>query len=311
MMGRDRRNGRANLKARVGIATAVLVGGGAIGVAAVAATSHGANPAAQSAGYSARYAHYTHYTSEWNQLNSAMNAWSWSRQSTYNTLAGMTQQRTFSQTTAHGKTFAVQRGIVVLATHKFLILQSANGSLHLWLTSGGTKFQNVSSSTSGTAAMTANASATRQAMQSGDMILATDIMAGSPLTASHMLTPSTIPQTVTVQVAGTSLTVTVTITRNTAAVSQTATAPWNGNPWWSPSTTTQNPWATVTNTVNLARGDLALVAGFRSHNLLHAQLVLFSPLTTSVVGGGAPWPSSVQTTTPTVTSTAGASGRHY
>jgi hypothetical protein len=252
-----------------------------------------------------------HYTTEWSQLNSALNSWSWSRQSTYNTLAGMTQYRTYSQTWLHNKMLAVQRGIVVLATHKFIILQSANGGLHLWVTSGRTAFQNVSSSTTGTAAMTASTSATQQAMQSGNMIPATDIMAGSPLTASHMLTPSTVPQTVTVQVAGTNLTVTVTITRTTAAVSQTATVPWNGNPWWSPSTTTQSPWMTVTNTVNLARGDLALIAGFRVHNLLHAQLVLFSPLTTSVVGGGAPWPTNVRTTTPNVTSTVGSSGRHY
>ena len=44
--------------------------------------------------------------------------------------------RQFSQTTHQGKTLAVQRGIVVLATKKFLILQSSNGSLHLWLLSG-------------------------------------------------------------------------------------------------------------------------------------------------------------------------------
>jgi len=35
----------------------------------------------------------------------------------------------------------------------------------------------------------------------------------------------------------------------------------------------------------LARGDLAVIAGTRSHHMLHAQLVLFSPLSTSMVGG--------------------------
>lgn len=307
MMGRDRRNGRANMKARVGIATAVLVGGGAIGVAAVAA-SHGSSPTAQSAGYSHHYA--PHYTSEWGQLNSVMNNWTWSRQSSYNTLASMSQWRTFSETTQHGKTFATQRGIVVLATHKFLILQSANGSLHLWLLAGNTALQNVSSSTTGTAAMTASTSATRQAMQSGNVIPATDLLAGSPLTASRMLTPSTAPQTVTVNVAGTSLTVTVTITRSTATVSQTATMPSNSNPWWSPSTWTQSAWSTASNTTKLARGDLALAVGFRSHNLLHAQLVLFTPLTTSVVGGSSAT-GGTRTPTPTVTSTVGVSGNHY
>ena len=37
----------------------------------------------------------------------------------------------------------------------------------------------------------------------------------------------------------------------------------------------------------LARGDLALVAGTRSHWTLHAQLVLFTPLSTADVDGGA------------------------
>jgi len=303
-MGRDRRNGRANMKARVGIATAVLVGGGAIGVA-VAASSHGASPAAQSAGYTSRVAH-SHQPSEWNQLNSAMNNWSWSRQSAMGTLAAMTSQRTYSQTSAHGKTLAVQRGIVVLATSKFLIVQSANGSLHLWLLSGRTAIENVSRSTSGTLAMTGSTSATMPAMQSSNMIPATTLMAGSPLTASQLLSPASVPQTVTVQVAGTDLTVTVTITKTTAAVSSTATMPANGNPSSSPSTMTQNAWSPVSSTVSLARGDLVLVAGTRSHNLLHAQIVLFSPLTTENVGRtGTPRPST-QPTAPT-----GVTGTHF
>lgn len=301
MMGRDRRNGRPNIKTRVGIATAVLVGGGAIGVAAMAA-SHGASPAAQSAGYSSRISH-GHYTSEWSQLNSALTGWGSSRM---NTLASMTQ-RTFTQTAQHGKTLAEQRGIVVLATHKFLIVQSANGSLHLWLLSGKTTIQNVASSTSGTHAMTGNSSATTQAMQSGNMIPAATLMAGSPLTASQMLTPARTPVTVTVQVAGTNLTVTVTISQTTATVSSTATMPQTGNPMWSPSTITQNAWTTAANGSKLARGDLVLVVGTRSHNLLHAQIVLFTPLTTAVVGGGNTGTQPV----PTRTAPTGVSGTHF
>jgi hypothetical protein len=304
-MGRDRRNGRANLKARVGIATAVLVGGGAIGVAAVAA-SHGASPAAQPAGYSSRVGH-VHYTSEWSQLNSAITSWGSSRMSA---LASMTQQ-TYSQTAMHGKTLAEQRGIVVLATRKFLIVQSANGSLHLWLLSGKTTIQNVAKSTSGTGAMTGNTSATTQAMTSGNMIPATDWMAGSPLTASQLLTPARTPQTVTVQVAGTNLTVTVTVTQSTATVSQTATMPWNGNPTWNPATTTQNAWMTAANGSMLARGDLVLVVGFRSHNLLHAQVVLFTPLTTAVVGGGGNGTAPRTNPAPVSTSPTGVSGTHF
>ena len=55
MMGRNRRypagSRRSNLKARLGIATAVVVGGGAIGAVALATTSHPGTTAAQSAGY--------------------------------------------------------------------------------------------------------------------------------------------------------------------------------------------------------------------------------------------------------------------
>jgi hypothetical protein len=171
---------------------------------------------------------------------------------------------------------------VVLATKHFIILQSASGSLHLWLVSGATKFQNVSTTSAGTAALTANTSATQQAMESGNMIPATTLLAGSPTTAAAMLTPATTPETVTVQVANTDLTVTVTVTRSTATVNQTATTPTNAMPASMASTMTMNAWQT---TNSLARGDLAVIAGTRSHWTLHAQLVLFTPLNTTMIGG--------------------------
>lgn len=259
---------------RIGIAAAALVSGGAIAAGAVVATSHNTPATVQTTGY-------THgYTSEWNALNSALN----NRQTTYRQLAGLTQARTFSQAWSHGKMLAIQRGIVVLATHRFIILRSANGSLHLWLTSGGTKFQNVSASTSGMTALTANTTAASQAVASGNMIPATTALAGSPTTAAQLLTQAPVTQTVTVQVANTSLTVTVTITRSTATVSQTATTPANAMPASSQSTFTQNAWMPVS---KLARGDLATIVGVRSHWTLHAQLVLFAPLTTATVGGKA------------------------
>ncbi len=166
MMARDRRYGKGSTKTRVGIATAVLVGG-AVAAAAVVA-SHGAAPAATSAAYASRFGN------EGTMLSSALTSWSGSRQSSYSDLAQLTQAKMFSQTTHQGKVLAVQRGIVVLVTKKFLILQSANGSLHLWLLSGNTKFQNVSSTTAGTQALTANTSAAQQAMWSGNMIPAID-----------------------------------------------------------------------------------------------------------------------------------------
>ena len=293
MRARDRRYGKSPVKTRVGIATAILVGG-AVAAGAALAANHGAAATATSAAYS------SHAANEGTVLSSAMSNWSGSRQASYAQLAQLTQARQFSQTTHKRTTLAIQRGIVVLATKKFLILRSANGSLHLWLLSGATKFQNVSATTAGTRALTASTSATRQAMTSGNMIPATMLLAGSPTTAAAMLTPAPASQTVTVQVAGTNLTVTVTVTRTTATVSQTATTPAAGLPKWSPVTFRQNAWQA---THALARGDLALVAGIRSHRTLHAQLVLFTPLSAAVAGGKATRPADAGAT-PVVTPTA-------
>jgi hypothetical protein len=277
MRARDRRYGKTTVKTRVGIATAILVGG-AVAAGAALAANHGATATATSAAFS------SHAGTEGTVLSSAMTNWNGSRQSSYAQLARLTQVRQFSQVRHDGKTLAVQRGIVVLATKKFLILRSSNGSLHLWLLSGQTKFQDVSHTMTGTRAMTASTSAAQQAMQSGNMIPATSLLAGSPTTAAAMLTPTPAAQTVTVQVANTTLTVTVTVTRNMATVHQTATMPQNAMPARSPVTFTQNAWRA---THALARGDLALVVGTRSHWTLHARLVLFAPLSTAAVGGKA------------------------
>jgi len=277
MMARNRRfgpNRSAVRKTGAGLAAAAVLGGGAIAVAAVA----GGHPAGIVA---APAAHTSRFASEGTILAAALTDWNSSKQASYAQLA-QTSARGYSQTSHRGKTLDIQRGIVVLATNQFIILQSANGSLHLWLITGATRFQNVSASTAGTAALTANTAATQQAMQSGNMIPATTLLAGSPTTAAAMLTPSTATQTVTVQVAGTDLTVTVTVTRTTAAVSQTATTPVNAMPAPMMTSFTMNAWQP---TNALARGDLAVIAGTRSHHTLHAQLVLFTPLTTSMVGG--------------------------
>ena len=293
MRARDRRFGKSSIKTRVGIATAALAGG-AVAIAAVLAGSHGAGTAATSAAYSSRAGN------EGSILSSAMTSWNGSRQSSYTQLAQLTQARQFSQAKHRGKMLAIQRGIVVLATNKFLILQSSNGSLHLWLLSGKTTFQNVSTSMAGTQALTASTSAAQQAMGSGNLIPATSLLAGSPTTAAAMLTPTTAPQTVTVQVAGTDLTVTVTVTRNMATVSQTATMPQAALPTWNPVTFTQNAWQA---THTLARGDLALVAGFRSHWTLHAQLVLFTPLSTATAGKAAAGTGATPVVMPTAVAT--------
>jgi len=282
------------VKTRVGIATALLVGG-AVAAGAVVASSHGVAATATSAAYSSGFGN------EGSALSSALSNWNGSRQSSYTALAGLTQARQFSQTTHRGKMIAIQRGIVVLATRKFLILQSANGSLHLWLLTGRTQFQNVSTTMAGTQALTASTSAAQQAMLSGNMLPATTLLAGTPTVAAAMLTPAPAAQTVTVQVANTNLTVTVTVTRSMATVSQTATMPQAAMPTWNPVTWTQNAWQA---THALARGDLALVVGTRSHWTLHAQLVLFTPLSTATVGGTTGTGTTGTGTTPVVTPTA-------
>jgi hypothetical protein len=297
MMARNRRSGKSRtvvLKTRAGLATAVVLSSGAIAAVAIAASSHSAGIAAAPA------AHSSTFGNEGTMLSAALTEWNTSQQGTYSQLAHMTSIRGFSQASHHGKVLAIQRGIVVLATNQFIILQSANGSLHLWLTSAGTQFQNVSSMTAGTAALTASTAATQQAMQSGNMIPATTLLAGSPTTAASMLTPAPKTQTVTVQVANTDLTVTVTVTRSTATVNQTATMPANAMPTPMTSTFTMNAWLAAN---SLARGDLAVIVGTRSHWTLHAQLVLFTPLSSSVVGGTTGTtlgrhPAATPTTTP-------------
>ena len=293
MRARDRRYGKTTVKTRVGIATAILVGG-AVAAGAALAANHGAAATATSAAFS------SHAGTEGTVLSSAMTDWNGARQSSFAQLSRLTQARQFSQVRHNGKTLAVQRGIVVLATKKFLILRSSNGSLHLWLLSGKTKFQNVSNSMAGLRALTASAGAARQAMGSGNMTPATSLLAGNPSTAAAMLTPTPAAQTVTVQVANTTLTVTVTVTRNMATVHQTATMPQAAMPARSPVTFTQNAWHA---THALARGDLALVAGTRSHWTLHAQLVLFAPLSAAPAGQAAAGNGATPVVMPTAVAT--------
>jgi len=283
---RYRNSRQAALKTRIGIAAAVLAGGGSMAAVALAATNHGSVTAAKPAAYAA------HFGNEGTTLNSALNEWGQSPQAAYSALASLTQARQFSQAAHAGQTLDVQRGIVVLATKKFIILQSAHGSLHLWLLSAGTQFRNVSDTTAGTAALTASPAATQQAMSSGNMIPATTLLAGSPTVAAALLTPTPAAQTVSVQVANTDLTVTVTVTRSMATIAQTASTPLNAMPAQSPVTFVQNAWQA---THSLARGDLALVAGSRSHWTLHAELVLFTPLSTAAVGGRAATPRAAST----------------
>ena len=198
MIGRDRRYGRgrrANLRARLGIATAVLVGGGAIGVAAVAATSHSAPTTARSAGFSQHWSRQPSSTvSQGAALSSALSDWNSSQQQSLSTLSRMAPVRTFSEVTRHHTEFAVQRGIVVLVTKKFVILRSSNGNLHLWWLSGNTRVKDVSGSRSGTGLRRGDLALIAGAREHG--YLHAELVLFAPLTATKpSTTPSTSPST--------------------------------------------------------------------------------------------------------------------
>ena len=313
------RNRQAKIKARIGIAAAVLVGGGAIGAVAVASSGHNATTSAQSAGYSLS----RHSMPVSTALSSAMTALQHGQQSKAMTmLAAMAPMRNFTQTHHNQTTMVMQRGIVELATKRFLLVKSANGQQHLWWIRGA-QIVNAASTTTGMTAMTGSTTAATAAMSSGNMAPATTAMAGSTTAASAMTAAAAKPITITVNAGG--QTITITITSGTATVSAPATTPsavasptamptasasatamptasasasamptasasamptaGTGGPM---TTSTQSAFATSN---GLKRGDMVLVTGVRQHGLLVAKMVLFAaPATT--------------TTTPTATPTA-------
>ena len=70
-------------------------------------------------------------------LATALGDWNSARPGAYAQLAGLTRRAATARASHQGQTLDIQRGIVVLATKQFLILQSADGALHLWLLSPG------------------------------------------------------------------------------------------------------------------------------------------------------------------------------
>jgi hypothetical protein len=277
MMSRNRRGpaGRrgSNLKARLGIATAVVVGGGAIGAVAVATTSHTAAPAAQSAGYSH---HYSPYANQANVLANALNAYSWSHASAFNWFSHLANTRRETEWWHGHSKLAFERGTVVLATKRFVLIRAANGTFNVWWLSGRTRVTNVASSMSGTTALTGSSAAASAAM-AGAMTPATSIMTGNMAAAQQVLAPTAT--TVSVNIAGTGITVSVKVTANTATVQQ-------GRTWW------RQP-ATMT-AAGLRRGALVFIAGRRTHHELQAQVILIEKAATTTTT-----PTTAPTTTPT------------
>lgn len=293
MIGRNRRGNRqASMKARLGIAAAVLAGGSAVGVAAVAATSHGSpTTTAQSAGYSMNF---RHTISVQNGLPSALGSWGQSQQRSLTTLAQMKSMRWFGTVWQHRTQFAAQRGIVVLATKKFLVVRSANGSLHVWWLTGGTKFRNVSATATGMTALTGNNWAAKAAMMNNNMAPAATVMAGSTTMANQMMAPVAKPTTITVNT-GTQ-TITITIAPNNTATMAPVTTP---TPMPTPTMMATQP--AFTRTMGVTRGSLVFVVGVKVHGSLLAKLVLFAAPATVT-------PTPTGTPTMTVTPTAPATG---
>jgi len=328
-----RRNRQANMKARLGIAAAVLAGGGAAGVAVAASHSSPATTV-DNAGY---VLNFHHTVSEQQALTSALNMWNSNQSRSLTTLAQMAPMRTFSQFTWHRTQFAAQRGVVVAATKQFIIVKSANGKLELWWLNHWTKQKNVTANPTGMVAMTGNNVAAHTAATTGNTAPMAATMAGSAAVVSQMNAPVTKPITITVST-GTE-TITITITQTTATVAPTptttatglaaptgvatttaaptTTATGLGTATATPTTTatgtatatataTATPMATMTTmptttaAKTVARGDLVLVVGVRSHGKLTAELILFSVPKTAV--------TTTPANTATVTTTAPATG---
>ena len=204
----------AGTRARLAIAAAVIVGGGAVSAVAVTASHSGATTA-QSAAYTTGY---RHTLSESKALTEGFGEVAASPASSLVTLAEMDPLLTFAQVRWHGVTLAAQRGVVVVATKKFIVVRSANGALHLWWISKGTYFKDVGATASGMAAMTGSNTAAGTAMATGDMMPAATVMAGSISAVTQMATTPARPATITIDSGGE--VITITIASSTATVTQ-------------------------------------------------------------------------------------------
>ena len=295
MMGRNRRGPagrrRTSLKARLGISTAVVVGGGAIGAVAVATTSHPGVTTAQSAGYSR---HYSFYSDQVNDLNAGLSDFSWSHARAFSYFSRLANiNRETEMWRGHSK-LAFERGTVVLATKKFVLIRAANGSFNVWWLSGGTKITNVAASITGTTALTGSTTAASAAM-AGQLTPATTLLTGNTTAAQQVLAPTTT--TVTVNVVGTGITVSVKVTSNVATVAQNST-------WWRQPATTS--------VAGLQRGDLVFIAGTRADWALHATVILIekAPMTATAPPTAAPTTTPTVSPSPAVTSATGTAGTH-
>src|SRR5215469_2865680 len=190
MNSRNRRRSRqANMKARLGLAGAVLVGGGAVGVAAVAANGGGASTTTSAAAYIMGVQHHIPASQA---LSGALSTWgktNASHQRALGMLAQMNPMRNFNQVWGPRHTrfahtqYAAQRGVVTaigtVGTRQFLVVRSANRQMHIWWLTGKTGFVNAAGNAAAMVAMTGNNNAALQAAANKNIMPATNTMAGN------------------------------------------------------------------------------------------------------------------------------------
>lgn len=143
---------RASKRVRLAVAAAVLVGGGAAGVAVVTA-SHGAS-AVSSAGYSQQQS--GQYMGYMDAMSQAMNNWNRSWTGSIGTISHMQQMTNVNISKWHHKIFVMQRGTVVKVGFGWILVRSADGHFETWHVSRGTKTVNVGGMSTGWNAMTGN-----------------------------------------------------------------------------------------------------------------------------------------------------------
>ena len=240
MIGRNKRGiRRASTRVRLAVAAAVLVGGGAAGVVALAA-NHSGPVSAQSAGYS------RHALSETQALSSAMNGWNRSPDSSIRTLTQMTPMRTFNMMPWHTHTIALQRGIVVAAVRHEFVIKSSNHQLQLWFVNHGTKIVNVGSNPTGINAMTGGTMAMpsqmamnmrTRALAKGDLVFIFGERVHGKLLAQLVLfvapmkvTPTTTPTATPSMTTSPTMTATPTTTATPSVSSTTPNTTINGTP---------------------------------------------------------------------------------
>jgi hypothetical protein len=138
-----------SMRVRVGLAAAVLAGGGAAG-AVVLSAGHDSAVNAQSAGFiqNSRMMSYS------SAISSAMKTWDTSPSTSLRTLTHMQQMNNYWTQSWHHHTLFFQRGKVVAVGWHAFVLRSANGMTEVWHTSGGTAILNVGGTSMGMDAMT-------------------------------------------------------------------------------------------------------------------------------------------------------------